>query len=108
MVRRRTMGSQLSTSRPSTITCPLSARTSRLIVLSAVVLPDPLVPRRTRISPSRTESEIRSRAAPPPGNRLVTSSNAAAGEVIGEDARLRPPYEGQVLLDETVHSGLET
>ena len=48
------------------------------MVLRAVVLPDPLVPRRTRISPSGTESEIRSRASAPPGKRLVTSARVAA------------------------------
>src|SRR5262245_14160252 len=55
----------LATSLPSTRICPLAGSTSRLTILSVVVLPQPLGPTNTQISPGATESERSSTATVP-------------------------------------------
>src|SRR5262249_5320965 len=66
--------------------------------VSAVVCPEPRVPSRTRIWPGATERESASRAAVPPGYRLLTPASAAAGPVSSA-----PPYQIEFALDEAVH-----
>src|SRR5258708_20420767 len=53
---------QPATSRPSTVTLPPDALSSPMATRSAVVLPQPLGPISTTISPSRTEKLTRSSA----------------------------------------------
>ena len=53
MPRRSSVTSMVATSRPSISTWPLVGSTRRLTILSEVVLPQPLGPTSTQISPGR-------------------------------------------------------
>jgi hypothetical protein len=74
MRRRRSGGSTVATSRPSTTIRPLVASIIRLIMRRVVVLPQPDGPTRTVRSPSGTSRSTLSTATVPLGNRFVTDS----------------------------------
>ena len=65
MRRRNRIGSQFVVFFPSTNTPPDVGSRSRLISLSVVVLPDPLLPRSTTVSPDSIEKEMFSTRARP-------------------------------------------
>ena len=54
MLLRRRMGSQSACGRPSTMISPEDDSSRRLMSLSVVVLPEPLRPRSTKVSPGAT------------------------------------------------------
>src|SRR5215469_13985399 len=67
MLRRSRIGSQSAVERPCTDTCPLVGSSNRLISFSSVVLPLPLRPSTTSVSPIEMDRE--------------TSATSACGEV---------------------------
>src|ERR1700722_3879102 len=60
------IGSQSRVLFPSTITCPLVGKSKPLVILSAVVFPDPLRPSSTSVSPVSTEKLTPDRIVRPP------------------------------------------
>src|ERR1700722_19585874 len=85
-MRRRRITSQLPAGRPSTMTSPLLGVSKRLISLSVVVLPEPLRPSRTRVSPRCTSSlrSWRSSRPPSPFTLYAALRNSMAGRELGE------------------------
>src|SRR6516225_3198972 len=97
MCRRSRVNSHSATGRPSTRTRPALAVIRQLIILSEVVLPEPLGPSSIRISPCwtvRLKSERRTRFC---GVRYCTWTNSIAGESLTATVRAidhRPSVDG--------------
>src|SRR5512135_2855224 len=73
---RRRMVSHAVVARPSTSTSPSVGSRSRLISFSVVVLPEPLRPSNTRVSPRRTCKHRLVRRARPPLRRYPASQHS--------------------------------
>ena len=86
MLRRRRMGSHTSVERPSTATSPSLGSSRRLISFSVVVLPEPLRPKSTRVSPRRT-------------SRLKSASSRCAFAARNETWRNSMTFCGGTFMD---------
>src|SRR5438093_12190111 len=75
MPRRRRTGSEAVVARPWTSTSPEVGKSRPLTIFSAVVLPEPLRPSSTTVSPGSMASERRDRISRPP-IRYETSRNS--------------------------------